>query len=107
MHCIFFNNFYFQNKIDNTSGQTLSISGNENLTSAQNNTDAYDSVSLNTAMIFEQIGQRRKNRTNGAVPNSPNFDSISMVSFGVPAPEKIALKLDIDIFKENILMIFI
>lgn len=47
----------------------------------QNNADAYDSVSLNTAMIFDYVGQKsRKSKAKTAV--NRDFDSISMASMG-------------------------
>lgn len=48
----------------------------------QNNSDAYDSVSLNTAMIFDYVGRKPRRSRTKATANR-DFDSISMVSMGL------------------------
>lgn len=60
-------------------GRIATISGGRNM---QNNTDAYDSISLNTAMIFDYVGRKPQKRRTKTTENK-DFDSISMISMGL------------------------
>lgn len=60
-------------------GRIATISNGRNM---QNNIDAYDSVSLNTAMIFDYVGRNPRRSKTKATANR-DFDSISMISMGL------------------------